>query len=203
MTTLLASAQLLANATAASTENFDAAKPGEPPAGWIATQTGKGTAKWSVEPDSSAPSKPNVLKQSGTATFPVCLKNTTQLKDGFVEVKFKALAGKEDQAGGVVWRALDADNYYVCRANALEDNVRIYHIVKGRRTQFGNADVRVPSGQWHTLRVKFSGTKFTVVFNGKTLYDAEDKTFTGAGKVGVWTKADSVTVFDDFTFGEH
>lgn len=200
---ILASAQLLANAAAVATEKFDDAKPGMPPAGWIATQTGKGTANWSVEPDSSAPSKPNVLKQSGTATFPVCLKNATQLKDGFVEVKFKALAGREDQAGGVVWRALDADNYYVCRANALEDNVRIYHIVKGRRTQFGHADVKVPSGQWHTLRVQFSGTRFTVFFHGKKLYDAEDKTITTAGKVGVWTKADSVTLFDNFTYGEN
>ena len=202
MTTILASAQLLANAAAASTENFDDAKPGGPPAGWTATQTGKGTAKWSVEPDTSAPSKPNVLKQSGTATFPVCLKNDTRLKDGFVEVKFKPLAGKEDQASGVVWRALDADNYYVCRANALEDNVRIYHIVKGRRTQFGNADIKVPARQWHTLHVKFSGAKFTVIFNGKTLFEAEDATFTAAGKIGVWTKADSVTLFDDFAFGE-
>jgi len=146
VTTILVSTQLLASAGAASTENFDDAKPGGPPAGWTASQTGKGAAKWSVEKDGSAPSKPNVLKQSGEATFPVCLKNDTQLKDGFVEVKFKLLAGEEDQCGGVVWRALDADNYYVARANALEGNVRIYHFVKGKRTQFGGANLKVSAG---------------------------------------------------------
>ncbi len=201
MLPLLISAHLLAIAAAASPETFDAAKLGGPPTGWTASQTGKGTANWRVEPDSSAPSKPNVHKQSGVATYPVCLRNDTQLKDGFVEVKFKAVSGKEDQAGGVVWRAQDADNYFVCRANALKDNVRIYHIVKGKRTQFGNADVKVPARQWHTLRVGFSGAKTTVFFNGKRLFEAEDQTFTQAGRVGVWTKADSVTLFDDFTFG--
>ena len=202
MTALLVSTQLLASAAAAaSTENFDDAKPGMPPAGWTASQTGKGAAKWSVVKDDSAPSKPNVLKQSGEATFPVCLKNDTRIKDGFVEVKFKTLTGKEDQAGGVVWRAQDKDNYYVARANALEDNVRVYHIVKGRRTQFGNADVKVARNRWHTLRVEFAGAKFTVFFDGKKLYDAEDKTIIDAGQVGVWTKADSVTLFDDFRIG--
>lgn len=198
MTTLLVSTHLLANA---ATENFDDAKPGVPPVGWTTSQTGKGAAKWSVEKDGSAPSKPNVLKQSGEATFPVCLKNDSQLKDGFVEVKFKLLAGEEDQCGGVVWRAQDADNYYVARANALEGNVRIYHFVKGKRTQFGGINIKVPAGQWHTLRVNFSGAKFTVIFNGKTLIEAEDATFATAGQVGVWTKADSVTLFDDFSFG--
>src|SRR5947199_8175879 len=97
---------------AAETVNFDDMKTGAAPAGWTATQTGSGSAKWSVEKDESAPSKPNVLKQSGAATFPVCIKNDTNLTDGFVEVKFKPVAGKEDQAGGVIWRVRDADNYY-------------------------------------------------------------------------------------------
>src|SRR6267378_5881178 len=108
---------------AAETVNFDDMKPGAAPPGWTATQTGSGSAKWSVEKDDSAPSKPNVLKQSGQATFPVCFKNDTNLKDGFVEVKFKPVAGREDQAGGVIWRVQDANNYYISRANALEDNV--------------------------------------------------------------------------------
>src|SRR5213595_2603153 len=103
--------------------NFDNSKVGAAPPGWTATQTGSGQARWSVEKDDSAPSQPNVLKQSGEATYPLCLKTDTKLKDGFVEVKFKAISGREDQAGGVVWRAADADNYYVARANALEDNV--------------------------------------------------------------------------------
>src|SRR4029077_21047201 len=91
----------------AETVNFDDLKSGVAPAGWTATQTGNGSAKWSIEKDGSAPSKPNVLKQSGTATFPVCIKKDTNLKDGFVEVKFKPVAGKEDQAGGVIWRVQD------------------------------------------------------------------------------------------------
>src|SRR5437667_3328334 len=117
------------------TVNFDDMKTGAPPPGWTATQTGSGTAKWAIEKDESAPSKPNVLKQSGQATFPVCIKNDTNLKNGFVEVKFKPVAGKEDQAGGVIWRAKDSNNYYIARANALEDNVAIYDTVKGRRTE--------------------------------------------------------------------
>ena len=132
---LIIMTNLTTAATFATTVNFDDAKPGEAPAGWTATKTGKGEPKWTVESDDSAPSKPNVLKQSGEAAYPVCLKNEPSLKDGFVEVKFKPVSGKEDQAGGVVWRAQDADNYYVARANALEDNVTIYHTVKGRRTE--------------------------------------------------------------------
>ena len=107
--------------TIAETVNFDDMKTGAAPAGWTATQTGSGTAKWAIEKDESAPSKPNVLKQSGQGTFPVCFKNNTNIKDGFVEVKFKPVVGKEDQAGGVIWRVQDANNYYIARANALEE----------------------------------------------------------------------------------
>src|SRR6266567_5123271 len=127
----------------AETVNFDDMKPGAAPAGWTATQTGSGTAKWSVEKDASAPSKPNVLKQSGQATFPVCIKNDTNIKDGFVEVKFKPIAGKEDQAGGVIWRVQDANNYYIARANALEGNVTIYHTINGKRVAFKNINTKV------------------------------------------------------------
>src|SRR6266545_4074571 len=110
----------------AQTVNFENFKTGEAPTGWTATKTGTGQAKWTVEKDDTAPSKPNVLKQSGQATYPVCIKDDTNLKDGFVEVKFKPISGREDQAGGVVWRAKDPNNYYVARANALEDNVTIF-----------------------------------------------------------------------------
>src|SRR2546430_16177359 len=133
--TLIVCSAFLSGAALAERITFDDVKTGGPPPGWTATQTGSGTAKWAVEKDDSAPSKPNVLKQSGVATFPVCFKNDTNLKDGFVEVKFKAISGKEDQAGGVVWRLKDANNYYIARANALEDHVTIYHTVSGRRTQ--------------------------------------------------------------------
>src|SRR3989440_7512543 len=185
----------------ADTVNFDNLKTGTAPAGWTATQTGSGSAKWSVEKDESAPSKPNVLKQSGAATFPVCIKNDTNLTDGFVEVKFKPVAGKEDQAGGVIWRVQDANNYYVARANALEDNVTIYHTISGKRVVFKNINTKVASGVWHTLRVDFAGNKFSVAFDGVKVIEATDESFANAGKVGVWTKADSVTLFDNFAYG--
>jgi hypothetical protein len=192
---------LLAGSALADTVTFDNFKTGAPPPGWTATRTGKGDAKWEVVADDSAPSKPNVLKQSGVATYPVCFKNDTNLKDGFVEVKFKPIAGKEDQAGGVIWRCQDADNYYIARANALEDNVTIYHTIKGKRASFKSVDTKVASGVWHTLRVDFAGNQFTVTFDGKKVIEAADQSFSKAGKVGVWTKADSVTLFDDFSFG--
>src|SRR6266516_47885 len=185
----------------AETVNFDDIKTGAAPAGWTATQTGRGTAKWAIEKDDSAPSKPNVLKQSGQATFPVCFKNNTNIKDGFVEVKFKPVAGKEDQAGGVIWRLQDGNNYYIARANALENNVTIYHTNEGTRTEKKRTNMKVASGEWHTLRVDFSGNHFTVTFDGKKAIEWADETFKDAGKVGVWTKADSVTEFDDFTYG--
>jgi hypothetical protein len=200
---------LLSGAAFADTVNFDNLKAGAPPPGWTATQTGSGSAKWSVEKDDSAPSKTNVLKQSGQATFPVCIKDDTSLKDGFVEVKFKPVSGKEDQAGGVIWRAKDSNNYYIARANALEGNVVLYKTVTGKRSSLdivgrkGGYGVKetVASGQWHTLRVEFAGNHFKLIFDGKHLFDVEDTTFTESGKVGVWTKADSVTLFDDFTYG--
>src|SRR6266516_308113 len=185
---------------AAETGNFDEMKTGASPPDWTATQTGSGTAKWTVDKDNSAPSKPNVLKQSGQATFPICFKNDTNIKDGFVEVKFKPIAGKEDQAGGVIWRLQDANNYYIARANALENNVTIYHTIGGKRVAFKSIKTKVKSGVWHTLRVDFGGNKFTVTFDGNKVIEATDQSFPNAGKVGVWTKADSVTLFDDFSF---
>jgi len=192
---------MLAGLALADTENFDKFKTGAPPPGWTATKTGSGTAKWTIEHDDSAPSKPNVLKQSGQATYPVCIKDDTSIKDGFVEVKFKPISGKEDQAGGVIWRAKDSNNYYIARANALEDNVTIYHTINGRRTEKKRTNMKVASNQWHTLRVDFQDNHFTVTLDGKKAIDWDDNTFKDAGKVGVWTKADSVTLFDDFTYG--
>ncbi len=132
---------------------------------------------------------------------PVCIKDDTNLKDGFVEVKFKPISGKIDQAGGLVWRARDSNNYYIARANALEDNVTIYHTINGRRTEKKRTKMKVASNQWHTLRVDFQDNHFTVTFDGKKAIEWDDDTFKEAGKVGVWTKADSVTLFDDFSYG--
>jgi hypothetical protein len=179
------------------------------PKGWTSGITGQGAPRWSIDRDASAPSAPNVLRQSGEATFAWAVKNDAQLKDGFAEVKFKPISGKEDQAGGLVWRFLDANNYYVARANALEGNVVLYKTVAGKRSSlqvkgrmFGyGVDAKVPQSEWSTLRVEFRGPLFQVYFDGKKLFEVEDTTLTAAGAVGLWTKADSVTSFDDFSFG--
>src|SRR5947199_1508914 len=201
MVAIALATKILASVALAQTVNFDNLNTGAPPPGWTATKTGSGAPKWSIEKDDTAPSQPNVLKQSGQATYPVWIKDDTSLKDGFVEVKFKPLSGKEDQAGGVVWRAKDPNNYYIARANALEDNVTIYHTINGRRTEKKRTKMKVASNQWHTLRVDFQGNRFTVTFDGRKAIEWDDATFKEAGKVGVWTKADSVTLFDDFAYG--
>ena len=213
MKTLNAFLIMTALATApamAQTVNFDDVKPGAMPANWTATKTGDGAPKWTVEKDDTAPSKPNVFKQSGEADYPLAMKDDSSLKDGFVEVKFKSVSGDEDRAAGVIWRCADKDNYYICRPNALEDNVVLYKVAKGKRTPLDivgrkggyGVKTKVAPQQWHTLRVEFAGNRFKVLFNGKHLFDVEDKTFTNAGKVGLWTKADSVMLFDDFSYGD-
>ena len=180
--------------------NFDRSETGGAPVGWTAAVTGQGESRWTVEKDATAPSAPNVLKQSAVGTFPICLLNGTRIQNGFAEVKFKAVSGKKDQAGGVIWRAQDKNNYYLARANALEDNVTIYHVIQGKRVSFENAEIKVAPAQWHTLRVDFTGDQFTVLLNGKIVLTARDNKLKNAGQVGLWTKADSVTLFDDFSF---
>src|SRR5881396_3099050 len=149
----------------------------------------------------TAPSGKNVLQQTGRGTFPWCVKKNVSLADGFVEVKFKPLSGKEDRAGGVVWRWKDGNNYYVARANALEDNVSLYYTANGRRNTIKYVDAPVPGNTWHTLRVEFSGKKMRVSLDGKQYIETDDDHIVGSGAVGVWTKADSVTLFDDFGYG--
>jgi hypothetical protein len=189
---------------------FEADAIGSAPSGWTVAKTGTGTPKWAVESDPTAPSKGNVVRQSGRATYPLLLKTGSSVKDGFVEVRFKAISGSEDRAAGIVWRAKDADNYYVVRANALENNVVLYKTVAGRRSSLDivgrkggyGVNVPVPANQWHTLRIDFVGKRFDVSFNGKPVFAVEDTTFGDAGMVGLWTKADSVTAFDDVTYEE-
>jgi len=194
----------------AETANFDDAPIGSAPEGWTITMTGKGDPRWTIEKDDTAPSQANVLKQSGNATYPLALKDGTSIKNGFIAVKFKAISGSEDRAAGLVWRAVDANNYYVVRANALEDNVVLYKTVNGVRSPLDivgrkggyGVNVPVPPGRWHTLRVEFAGTRFSAIYDSKVLFEVEDATFMEAGNIGLWTKADSVTVFDDLRYGE-
>ena len=192
---------LLNPATPGATLKFDEGVAGQVPPGWTAGVTGKGASKWSVEKDPSAPSQPNVLKQSGQGTYPWCVKKDVSLKDGFVEVKFKPISGEEDQAAGLIWRWLDGENYYVARANAIEENVTIYHVLKGKRKEFKRVSAKVPANEWQTLRIDFAANHFTVTLQGKKVIEWDDETFKEPGAVGLWTKADSVTLFDDFSFG--
>jgi hypothetical protein len=194
-------AMALSAGAGAQVVHFDDEALGALPAGWVSGATGRGTPRWAVAADPGAPSKGQVLLQSGNASFPWCVKSGTALADGFVEVKFKPISGHEDQAGGVVWRWKDGDNYYVARANALENNVSLYYTERGSRKTLKYVDAPVPQGGWHTLRVEFSGTHIGVSLNGKRYIDIDDNHITGVGAVGVWTKADSVTAFDDFSFG--
>ena len=185
----------------AEVENFDGAGVGAIPQGWKTGVTGRGTSSWAVNPDPSAPSAPNVFTQKGQGAFPWAAKEGVSLTDGFVEVKFKAISGRQDQAGGVMWRWKDGNNYYVARANALENNISLYYTENGRRNTIKYVKGPVPLNTWHTLRVEFSGNVIKVSLNGKTYIEEKDNHITGSGAVGLWTKADSVTAFDDFTYG--
>lgn len=195
-------ATTLALGAAAETVSFDDQAVGAMPKGWKAGVTGKGAPQWAVSADASAPSKPNVLKQSGHGDFPWCVRPDVSLADGFVEVRFKPISGREDQAGGVVWRWKDGDNYYVARANALENNVSVYYTQDGRRKTIKYVDAPVPGNVWHTLRAEFKGSRIRVILDGKAYIEVDDTHIAGAGAAGVWTKADSVTAFDDFSVGQ-
>ena len=198
----IAAATIFASAAAfAETISFDNELPGKLPDAWREGVTGKGNPRWTVRADPSAPSKPNVLHQSGSGTFPWCVMPTVSVENGFVEVRFKPISGKEDQAGGVIWRWKDGDNYYIARANALENNVSLYHTTNGKRITIKYVDAPVPGNAWHTLRTEFSGKRIKVALDGKTYIDVEDSHIGGSGAVGLWTKADSVTAFDDFSYG--
>jgi len=188
----------------ARTMSFDGDKVDGAPAGFTFGRTGQGAqGKWVIRAETSAPSGGNVLAQiDADATdyrFPVAIANEPVLADVRLSVKCKQIAGKVDQGCGLIFRAADPDNYYVTRANALEDNVRLYHVVKGTRRQFAGWDGKVKSGVWHDLRVDAKGDHFDVYFDGQKVIDATDQTFKNAGKIGLWTKADSIIYFDDLT----
>lgn len=196
-------AALTSGAARAGAVDFDATPTNALPRGWVAGVTGGGAPDWQVVTDDSLPGKSRALKQSSEFAghiFPWCVDRDVALKDGFVQVKFKPVSGKEDASGGLIWRFQDGDNYYVARANADENNVTIYHTLKGTRTEFKRTDIKVTLNEWHRLRVDFQGSHFTVTYDGQKVIEWDDDTFPNAGAVGVWTKADSVTLFNDFTF---
>ena len=182
--------------------DFDMDAVGKSPAGFSFALTGQGKpGVWVVRKDDQAHG--NVLVQTDADRtdyrFPVAVYDAFTAKDADLSVQFKTLSGKGDQGAGLVWRYRDQNNYYISRCNALEDNCTIYHVVNGRRVAFSNQNVKVASNVWHTLRVEAIGDHFVVTYDGKKVLDAKDGTFKDAGKVGLWTKADSVIAFDEFS----
>jgi len=184
--------------------HFDSLTPGQPPAGFGFGRTGGGrVGRWIVRSAPDAPSPPNVLAQTDSDRtdyrFPVAAAASQAFTDGSVSVRCKPVSGRVDRACGVVFRYQDENNYYLSRANALEDNVRFYYVKNGRRVQLANWTGKVTSGVWHELRVDFLADHVEVYWEGTKRIDVHDHTFSGPGRVGVWTKADSYTLFDDLT----
>ena len=188
----------------AASYNFDNVGVGNLPSNFTSALTGAGEmGNWTVLSDDSASSKPNVLAQTSSDRtdyrFPLVVSNDGVFKDLELSVKFKPIGGTVDEAGGLVLRYLDENNYYILRANALEDNCNLYRVTNGRRQQFAGENVTVTPRQWHELKIVAIGDQFTCFLDGKQVIQATDETFKEAGRVGMWTKADSVTYFDDFT----
>ena len=191
--------------------DFEAADVGSVPTGWTVAMTSDGDKpRWEVVRDAASPAGEKVLAQTSddrsSGRFPLAIYEDLETVDGSVSVRFKPVSGGVDQAAGLVWRYRDPRNYYIVRANALENNVVLYKVENGRRIPLppvGRGDDYgvehgVPAQRWSTLAVTFSGARFVVAFDGAPLFEVEDSTFMSAGNVGLWTKADSVTYFDGF-----
>ena len=202
---LLVAATLLVLASGCAspgvTIDFESSEVGKPPSGFTTDLTGGGgPIAWVVREDPKAPSGKKVLVQESSDDtsyrFPLCIYDGIVAKDVAVSVKFKSISGKVDQAAGLVLR-YNPENYYIARANSLEDNVNVFKTVKGKRTMVQEATVKYAAGEWHTLGFEARGSHLKVTFDGTVVIDVEDTTFGEAGKVGLWTKADSVSAFDD------
>ena len=191
------------SAPGARTLTFDSDAVGSPPSGFEFARTGQGPeGKWVVRADTDKPSNHVLVQESADSTddrFPLAVVTKSSFQDGTLSVRAKPISGEVDQGFGLVWRYKDANNYYVTRCNADEDNCTIYHTVAGRRRAFQNKAVKVAKVTWHTLKLEAAGHHFVVWFDGAKVLDATDDAFQNAGRVGLWTKADSVIQFDDFT----
>jgi hypothetical protein len=152
--------------------------------------------RWAVRPESDAPSPPNALCQTGNAIYPALKLSDTVYKDVVISVRFKPISGREDQAAGIIFRVQDKDNFYILRANALEGNVNFYKYAGGQRNSLNEAKANVLSGRWQELRVEASGNQLRAFVNGQMVNEIRDDTYR-EGKIGLWTKADSVTCFDN------
>ncbi len=192
--------------------DFEMMPVGQPPSGFMTATTGEGPkGQWVVQQNDEAPSGTQVLAQVSEEPlrpqFPLAVYNDVSAADVDLSVEFKPISGVIDQAAGLVWRYQDEYNYYIVRANALEGNVVLYKVEDGERTDLPLAgqgrtygtEAAVPANAWSTLAVSVRGDRFAVSLNGMELFEVEDQIFTDAGKVGLWTKADSATAFDDLT----
>jgi hypothetical protein len=181
--------------------DLSTAAVGAAPPGFEFGRTGQGRpGQWLVAEDGTAAHGRAIAQTNGDTTdyrFPLAIWQGASAKNVEVTLRFKPVGGKVDQAAGIAVRLASPDNYYVVRANALEDNVRFYRVVKGRREQLAGVNTKVASGQWHALGLRAEGDRFTISFDGKQLYTATDATFAEAGRIALWTKADSITHFDD------
>ena len=176
---------------------------GSPPLAFTFARTGQGgPSQWIVAADATVPAG-RVIEQTSTDRadyrFPLAIYDAHASANLAVELRFKAIAGRVDQAAGFSVRLRDPDNYYIARANALEDNVRFYRVIKGRREQLAGANLKVTANEWHTLKLSAEGDRFTVAYDGRTLFSATDRSITDAGKIALWTKSDSVTRFDQIS----
>jgi hypothetical protein len=184
---------------------FADAKVGTLPKGWSIAKTGKGTGgDWKIVADKDAPGGLALaqLKADKSATFNLCVLDGPSHKDIDMQVSLKAIAGEVDQGGGLVWRLVDGDNYYIARINPLENNFRVYKVEKGKRTQLASAEINLSTGKWYALRIVHEGKHIECYCDGKKYLTAEDATFTTAGRIGFWTKADAQTRFADLTIAK-
>lgn len=187
-----------------ATWDFEKDEIDKPPAGFELAVTGKAPpGKWVVRKEGEGKALAQVDTDKTNGRFALAVVKDSAFKDLVLSVRGKPISGEVDQVVGLVWRYQDADNYYVARSNVLESNVRLYRVVNGKRIQFaGKDEVKLKAGEWHTLAIDHKGAAIRVSLNGEKLFEAEDKTFVDAGKIGLWTKADSVTLFDDLTVRE-
>ena len=177
--------------------NFENDNQGQVPSSFSTAATGNPKSlKWGVVVDNRNKAVAQQALNSGSC-YNLLVLDKVRFENFSVEVRIKAVSGDEDQGGGLVWRYIDKDNYYIARYNPLENNLRLYHIVKGSRKQLQSVDIEIKQGEWFTMAVEMKGNKIICSLNGKRLIETSDDTFKSAGFIGLWTKADAVTFFDD------
>lgn len=186
---------------ASGRDSFDDRKPGSSLEGsYEVGFTGKkGAPKWSVEVDKGAPSPPQILSQTGTAVYNRLIRKAVMIKDGSVEARVRIVAGKVDPEVGLVWRYVNADNYYYVRSNSTESNIVFYKMQGGKKTSLKSVDLKVGHA-WHLLRVEYKGDSVSIFCDGKEVLIGVDRSIREAGSVGLFTTADTVAHFDDFKF---